>query len=435
MVMSYGIGLVGWGTVGGGVLEILHQDGRLLEERCGMQVSCRAIVTKHPQRPRPTEQAPGNAVVSDDLNVIISDPQIHTVLHLVGGLEEAYDIAARCLRAGKHVVTANKALLAERGHDLFHIARQHQVCIAFEASVAGGIPVIASLRDGFVANKIISLHAILNGTCNYVLTQMEQFDLGFEEAVAAAKELGYAEADPTLDIDGTDSAHKLAILARIAFSTTVQFSDISVEGIQNITDEDMASAKRLGCRIKLLAVAARRDKGLELRVAPTLIPLNHPLANVPANYNGVLIDGHAAGPNLLVGQGAGALPTASAVIADLVGIASGAYQDTANHFTFFEPSYNVPVVSEREEVTGSYGRFTVPDRPGILAGISACFAERGISIQSIRQDRPAENDRAILETITHPCPGGDFLDAVQAMQKQGLLVENPVLWRRIPQDL
>lgn len=434
MIQEYGIGLVGWGTVGNGVLQLLQDDAELIRERCGIAVQCRAIVTRNPKRPR-EQRLQGDAVLGDDLALILNDPQIRTVLHLVGGTEAAFDIAAACLTAGKHVVTANKALLAERGRELFPLARQNKVAIAFEAAVAGGIPVIASLRDGLVANHIKSLHAILNGTCNYVLTQMEENNLDFSEAVAQAQELGYAEDDPTLDIDGADSAHKLAILARIAFSTVIDFGSFSVEGIRNITAEDIASAKRLDCRIKLLAVAARREHGLELRVAPTLVPLDHPLASVPANYNGVLIDAHAAGPTLLVGQGAGALPTASAVISDLVGIATGAYQETAGVFSFFEPSETMPLVPEREELTGSYARFTVPDRPGVLAGISSALAAREISIMSLRQDRPDHETKAVLEIITHPCASGDFLDAIAAMERDHLLVGTPTLLRRIPQDI
>ena len=301
--------------------------------------------------------------------------------------------------------------------------------------MAGGIPVIASLRDGLVANQIHGLHAILNGTCNYVLTQMEEHGLEYAEAVGQAQELGYAEADPKLDLDGTDTAHKLAIMARIAFSSHIEFGTFSVEGIEHITADDIASAKRMNCRIKLLAEAARRDNGLELRVAPTLVPIDHPLASVPANYNGVLIDGHAAGPTLLVGQGAGALPTASAVLADLVGIASGAYQETAGLFTFFDPQDAVSIIPEREEVTASYARFSVVDRPGVLAGISQCLAERGISIMSIHQERPDEDGKAVVETITHPCSGGDFLDAIAAMDKQAFFSGPPTLFRRIPQDI
>ncbi|TVR46382.1 MAG: homoserine dehydrogenase, partial [Planctomycetota bacterium] len=349
---------MGWGTVGNGVLQLLHDDASLLQERCGLAFDCRAIVTRNLNRSR-DQRLRGQAKLSTDLSAILEDDAIKSVIHLVGGTDDAFDIAAACLRAGKHVVTANKALLAERGRELFPLARQHQVAIAFEAAVAGGIPVIASLRDGLVANHIHSLHAILNGTCNYVLTQMEENGLDLNEAVGQAQELGYAESDPALDLNGTDTAHKLAILTRIAFSTVVEFGSFSVEGIQNITADDIASAKRMDCRIKLLAVAARRESGLELRVAPTLVPLDHPLASVPGNYNGVLIDGHAAGPNLLVGQGAGALPTASAVLSDLVGIATGAYQETAGVFSFFEPSEHVPVLAERDELTASYARFTV----------------------------------------------------------------------------
>ena len=433
MIQRYGIGLVGWGTVGDGALQILHRDKQLFRERCGLELECRAVVTRTPSRERNQAHLMGS-ILSDDLQVILDDPEIKTVLHLVGGTDIAFNIAAACIAKGKHVVTANKAMLAERGRELFPLARQRGVSIAFEAAVAGSIPVIASLRDGLVANHIHGLHAILNGTCNYVLTQMEEHGLQYDDAVAQAQELGYAEADPKLDVDGTDSAHKLAIMARIAFSSHIEFGSFSVEGIENITAEDIASAKRMNCRIKLLAEAARHDDGLELRVAPTLVPIDHPLASVPGNYNGVLIDGHAAGPTLLVGQGAGALPTASAVLADLIGIASGAYQEMADLFTFFDPEQAVAIIPERDELTASYARFTIADRPGVLAGISQCLAERGISIMSIHQERAHKDGNAVLETITHPCPGGSF-DAIEAIEQQGLLAEPPTLFRRLPQEI
>lgn len=425
---TYGIGLIGWGTVGGGVIELLARDTARLRERCGLELALRTVVTRDPQRAR--GQRTG-ATVAKDVRAILDDPQVKCVLHLVGGTTEAKDLMLACLRAGKHVVTANKALIAEHADALFAEAAKHKVAIAFEAAVAGGIPVIAALRDGLVANRIDGIQAILNGTCNYILTRMEEEGCGFAEALAGAQQLGYAEADPILDIDGTDTAHKLAILARIAGMAPVRFDQIEVEGIQAITAADIASARRLGCRIKLLAHAKSRDDGLELHVAPTLVPLDHPLALVKANYNGVYIHADAAGPTLLVGQGAGAHPTASAVIADLVDVASGRYLETVRHFRFFQGGEPVRIVTEDDEVSASYARFAVEDRPGVLAQIARELAERRVSIRSLYQGEAPAGGGALVEVTTHPCRGGDFFAAVEAIDGAGLTRQPTVLLRRV----
>ena len=426
---AYKIGLVGWGTVGGGVLEVLARDGALLRERCGLDIELKAIVTRDPARAR--EQDPGSASVGTDLDVILNDPEIGTVLHLVGGVDAATEIAVKCLRAGKHVVTANKAMLAERWDEVVGAAREAGKSIAFEAAVAGGIPVIAALRDGLVANRIPAFHAILNGTCNYILTQMEEQGWGYDEALAQAKALGYAEADPTLDVDGTDTAHKLAILARIAFTTQIPFSSVNIEGIQAITAEDIASAKRMGSRIKLLAVAKQRDEGLELRVAPTLVPLDNPLAAVSANYNAVRILADAAGPTLLIGQGAGALPTASAVLADLVDVATGRYQETANRFRFFGGEAGPQVLPEEDEVTASYGRFRVKDRSGVLAELTGLLSRHGVSLLSVHQSEPDAAGVAVFEVTTHPVQARDFFSAVRAIDAADFTVAPSVILRRM----
>jgi homoserine dehydrogenase len=299
------LGLIGWGTVGSGVVDILTRDAALFRERCGLDLYLKTIVTRTPSRDR--GQKPGSATVTDRVEVLLNDPEIRTVIHLVGGTTAAKDLCVASLKAGKHVVTANKALLAEHGDELFALAAKHQVTIAFEAAVAGGIPIIAALRDGLVANRIEGIYAILNGTCNYILTRMTEDGKDYGAALNEAQELGYAEADPTLDVNGTDTAHKLAILARIAFHGRIPLVELRCEGIDKITALDIESARTMGACIKLLAVAKPGARGLELRVAPTLIPIDHPLASVNKNYNGIYVHGSAAGPTLLVGQGAGAL--------------------------------------------------------------------------------------------------------------------------------
>jgi homoserine dehydrogenase len=423
------LGLIGWGTVGGGVTRILAQDGGLLRERCGLDLRLKTIVTRNPSRAR--EAPAAGAAVTDRLDAILADDAIRTVIHLVGGTAEATEICRACLNAGKNVVTANKAMLALHGDELFQLAADRGLCIAFEAAVAGGIPVIAALRDGLVANHIQAIYAILNGTCNYILSKMESEGRGYREALADAQRLGYAETDPTLDVDGTDTAHKLAILARIAFNGRIPFAAIRTEGIQSITFDDIRSAHTMGCRIKLLAVAQRRSNGLELRVAPTLVPVDHPLASVSANYNGIFIQGHAVGTTLLVGQGAGAMPTASAVLADVVDICTGRYQATANRFTFFTQASPVSLLPENEELTGSYARFLVPDRAGVLAGIATILSKHGVSLLSIHQAAPDREGQAIIEAVTHPHRGGSFLKAVEEIDHSALTVRPTVTLRRL----
>jgi homoserine dehydrogenase len=423
------IGLLGWGTVGSGVIDILSSHPHLFRERCGLDIGIKRIVTKTPGRKR--AQSVGAASVGSDVAAILQDPAISVVLHLVGGTTDATELCSACIKAGKHVVTANKAMLAEHGDHLFKLAAEHDVSIAFEAAVAGGIPVIAALRDGLVANEIEAIYGILNGTCNYILTRMESAGKGYQDALAEAQSLGYAESDPTLDVDGTDTAHKLALLARIAFNGRVPLTSVRVEGIQSITFQDIASAKTMGARIKLLAVAHARQNGLELRVAPTLVPLDHPLASVSANHNGIYIKGHAVGSTLLVGPGAGALPTASAVLADLVDICTGRYRATASRFKFFTQAHEVEILPERDELTASYARFVVPDRAGVLAGISSTLSNHGISVLSLHQGEPESSGMATIEAVTHPSRGGSFLDAITAIDRAGLTVKPTVALRRL----
>lgn len=423
------IGLIGWGTVGGGVVDILARDRSLFAERCGIDLDLTTIVTRNPGRVR--DQQAGSARVSTDITAITGDPAIGVVIHLVGGTTEAKELLAACLKAGKHVVTANKALIAEHGDELFALAAKHGVGIAFEAAVAGGIPVIAALRDGLVANRILAISAILNGTCNFILTKMEKEGWGYGEALAEAQRLGYAEADPTLDVDGTDTAHKLAILARIAFNGRIPLTEVRTQGIQQLTAQDIASAQTMGARIKLLAVARQRPQGLELRVAPTLVPLDHPLAAVNQNANGIAFESSAAGPTLLTGLGAGALPTASAVLADVVDVVSGRYQATAGSFRFFQAGATLAFVPESDELTATYARFVVPDKPGILAGIAAVLSKQGASVLSIHQGQADNAGRATIEVVTHPLRLGAMQMAVAEIDRSGLTMTATTLLRRL----
>lgn len=429
---DYAIGLIGWGTVGGGVLDILNRDGWLLEDRCPLNVRVKAIVTRTPARPR--AQDPGDAVVGSDIELITGDPEIQTVLHLVGGTDDAKDLMIACLRAGKHVITANKALLALHWNEVFAVAKETGRTIAFEAAVAGAIPVVAALRDGLVANDIAGIHGILNGTCNYILSRMELDGVPYQEALEQAKELGYAEADPTMDVDGTDTAQKLAILAQIAFNTNVPYNAVHVEGIENITPDDLASAKRLDCRIKLLGVARRGAGGVELRVAPTLVPKSNPLAHVNENFNAIRIMANNAGPTLLVGLGAGDTPTASAVLADLVDIAVGSYERTAEHFNFFAGGTPSRILPEEAEYTASYARFRVKDEPGVFARLTTILSDHGVSLLAVHQGGPLGDGSAEIEVTTHPTRGGAFLAAIRQIDSEIITVAPTVILRRLDAD-
>jgi homoserine dehydrogenase len=426
-MVSVGIGIIGFGVVGGGVIEVLQRDRGTIAARTGVDLELRAVISLPPYK---TTEVLG-AKLGSDIGLLTEDPQIRIALLLVGGTTFAKDLALACLAAGKHVVTSNKALIASHGDELFAAAKAKGVAIAFEAAVAGGIPIIGALRDGLAANRIESITGILNGTTNFILTMMEQKQWSYHQALAEAQRLGYAEADPTLDVNGTDTAHKLAILSRIAFGIRVPLTALRIEGIQNVTAQDMASAARLKSRIKLLAMATQRDEGLELHVAPTLVPLDHPLAAVHMNYNGVYVVGSSAGPQLFTGQGAGALPTASAVLSDVIDVALGRAEQTFGSFGFVHQPKPPHFLAEADERTASYARFVTPDKPGILAGITQVLSARNISIRSIYQEETDEHQQASIELVTHPARGGDFLEAVAEIDRKGLTVATTVCYRRL----
>lgn len=424
---TIGIGLIGSGVVGGGVIDLLAKDRALIAARTGADLEIRAVVTKPPFR----KEMPPGAAVGGDIALIADDPRISIAILLVGGTTVAKDLCIACLTAGKHVVTANKALIAAHGDELFALARAKGVAIAYEAAVAGGVPIIAALRDGLAANRIESIHGILNGTCNYILTQMDQKGWSYQQALAEAQRLGYAEADPTLDVDGTDTAHKLAILARIAYGVSVPTGSVRTEGIQHLTVQDLESAKRLRARIKLLAVARVQEHGLELRVAPTLVPLDHPLAAVHMNYNGIYVVGSSSGPQLFTGQGAGALPTASAVVADVIDMAIGKAKQTFAAFSFVQAPNKLPFLTEADELTGSYARFITPDRSGILAALTQILSAHAVSVLSMYQGEPDANGQAVIEVVTHPVRGGSFLAAITEIDGKGITTQPTVCYRKL----
>lgn len=383
-----GIALIGCGNVGTEVVRILASRRDELSALAGQSLDVRHIVVRDAAKSR--HACIPTTLVSTDADAAIADPDVSVVVELMGGIDHARRIVQQAIAHGKHVVTANKALLAEHGAELFGAARKAGVCIAFESAVCGGIPLINAIRRGLVANEITAVYGILNGTCNYILTQMLDRQSSYADALAKAQSLGYAEADPTLDIDGTDAAHKLAILASVAMRENIAFDAIPmIRGIQDLQLTDLLAGRELGYTCKLLAVAERVDSGVQLSVRPTFIPSTHPLAKVAGSFNAVSIYGDAVGHVLLYGRGAGGGPTASAVVSDIVDTAIGSAQKTFEHLgPFANGSAPARVIPTDENETAYYIRVELLDRPGGMARIAQVLADEGISIASLVQHAP-----------------------------------------------
>ncbi|WP_165245346.1 homoserine dehydrogenase [Paludisphaera soli] len=392
------VGLVGLGTVGAGVARILTQHADRIARRAGRRIDCKWAVVRDLKKPREGDFE-GLRIV-DDPRRVIDDPEVAIVVELIGGVDAARRIVLDALAAGKHVVTANKALLAEHGPEIFAAARKADRAVAFEASSAGGVPIVGAINVGLAANQIQSLAAILNGTCNYILTQMTQGGIAYADALAGAQALGYAEADPTLDVDGTDTAHKLAILAQLAFGANVTTADIPREGIDRLELADLTYARELGYTIKLLAHARLADGALELRVAPTLVRRDAPLAQVHGPYNAVRAVGDAVGDTLFYGRGAGMMPTASAVVADLIDVVVGRALLTSRTLDFWSTEAPaVPLLPPSRSRRRNYLRFLIADRPGVIAAIAQILGDKGISIASVIQHEPGDEGEGDEATV------------------------------------
>jgi len=386
---TLGVAVVGCGTVGGATAQILTRDQDVLSERLRPRLELRYIVDvnfDHARRLRLNE-----ALFTEDLSAALADPEVHVVAELVGGTTLAKTIIEKALRAGKHVVTANKALLAHHGTELYALARECGVCIAFEASCAGGIPIVRAICDGLVANRIDALFGIVNGTCNYILTAMLREGRPYADVLAEAQAEGLAEADPTLDVAGIDSAHKLAILASLAFGQAVDFGAIPVEGIDTLQLSDIHYGHELGYVIKLLAIAQRADEGVKLRVRPVFIAQEHPLAWVSGPFNAVSVYGHATGHTMYYGRGAGGMPTASAVVSDMAAVAMGTAQRLFEQLNTWpdrcEPGVQLPIETIQSRY---YLRVLAADKPGTLAQVAAILGKHDIGICSVLQHEPAE---------------------------------------------
>jgi len=398
------IGLLGLGTVGTGTVNVLARNGAEITRRAGREIRIVHAAARDLERVRSCPMQ-GIRLTADPFEVV-NDPEIDVVIELIGGDDPARQLVMRAIENGKHVVTANKALIAAYGNEVFAAARKKDVMVAFEAAVAGGIPIIKTIREGLAGNRIEWLAGIINGTGNFILTEMRDRGREFSDVLAEAQGLGYAEADPSFDVEGIDAAHKLTILAAIAFGIPLQFSKVYTEGIARITRSDVSYAEQLGYRIKHLGIARRVNDGVELRVHPTLIPERRLIANVDGVMNAILVKGDAVGPTLYYGAGAGAEPTASAVVADIVDVVRTLTADPHNrvpHLAFQDDQLSdLPILPMEQVETANYLRMQAQDRPGVLADITRILADLGISIEAIIQKEPApgENEVPVI-LLTH----------------------------------
>ncbi|MDD2914950.1 MAG: homoserine dehydrogenase [Gallionella sp.] len=398
------VGLLGIGTVGGGTFTVLQRNAEEIARRAGRPIRITVVADKNVEL---AKQVTGGACrITDDAFSVVSDPEVDIVIELIGGYGVAKELVLKAIANGKHVVTANKALLATHGNEIFKAAQDKGVMVAFEAAVAGGIPIIKAVREGLSANRIQWIAGIINGTTNFILSEMRDKGLSFDTVLKEAQRLGYAEADPTFDIEGVDAAHKITILSALAFGIPMQFDKAHIEGISKLDATDIRYAEQLGYRIKLLGITKRTEEGVELRVHPTLIPTKRLIANVEGAMNAVLVQGDAVGSTLYYGKGAGAEPTASAVIADLVDVTRMHTADPENrvpHLAFQPDQLADLTILPMDEVTTSYYlRLRVQDKPGVLADITRILADEQISIDAVIQKEPAEGeDQTDLILLTH----------------------------------
>jgi len=398
------VGLLGIGTVGGGVWTVLKRNEEEISRRAGRSIRISHVADRNLDHAR--NVTGGGARITDDAYAVVADPDIDIVVELIGGYTVARDLVLKAIENGKHVVTANKALLAVHGNEIFAAAQKKGVIVAFEAAVAGGIPIIKALREGLSANRIQWLAGIINGTTNFILSEMRDKGLAFADVLKEAQRLGYAEADPTFDIEGVDAAHKATIMSAIAFGIPMQFDKAYIEGISKLDATDIKYAEQLGYRIKLLGIAKHKKNGIELRVHPTLIPTKRLIANVEGAMNAVLVWGDAVGATLYYGKGAGAEPTASAVIADLVDVTRLHTADPKNRVPHlaFQPDRlsDLPILPMAEVETAYYLRLTAADKPGVLADITRILADLSISIDAMLQKEPAEGEsQTDVVILTH----------------------------------
>jgi homoserine dehydrogenase len=430
------IGILGCGIVGSGVVRLLQENASILEEKLGARLTLKSIAVRDTGKDRGIAVAPG--VITNNFQQVLTDPEISIIVELIGGCSPAREYVLKAIENGKHVVTANKALLALHGQELYEVAVRKKVEIHYEAAVAGGIPVLSAIKGNLAANRFTSVLGILNGTCNYILTRMTREGADFAPVLKNAQELGYAEADPSFDIEGIDTAHKLSILISLCFGTWVAFKDIHVEGVSSITAQDIDFAGRLGYTIKLLAIGKRDGDRIEARVHPAMVSATDPLAGISGVYNAIRMTGNYVGTVMFYGRGAGREPTASAVVGDLMAIARnmlvGVGRRTAPLGFLDENISAVPIKPMGETVCKYYLRFSVADKPGILAKIAGALGENGISIKSAIQIAKSGGEAVPLVIVTHEAGEMAVKKALALIAAMEITSENPTLLR-IEDDL
>jgi homoserine dehydrogenase len=435
MAEVFKVGLIGCGTVGQGVVRLLQAEGDEIEKKTGIRLELAKVADKDLSQARKVD-VPADRLTSSAAD-LFSDRNINAVIELVGGTGIAKEFVLQALRSGKDVVTANKALLAKHGKEIYNTARAGGRCIAFEASCGGGIPLILPLRVGLIANRIDAIYGILNGTCNYILSEMGQKGKSYAAALKEAQEAGFAELDPTTDVSGADTAHKLTVLASIAFGRDVDLSKLHVEGIDKLDARDLAAGKELGYVCKLLGIARRTNGGLSLRVHPSFVHDKHPLASASGSFNAVSVYGNWVGHTLYYGRGAGSKPTASAVVADLIDIATGNAGKTFEKFRVLNDVTAEPDYVPMEALKGRfYVRLTVADQPGVMAQITKLFGDRGISIRAVTQHEPdtATEGSVPVVVITHVAREGDMRAALAQIASLSAVREQPVMIRIVEEQ-
>ena len=428
---SINIGLLGFGTVGTGVVKILQQNSGVIEKRLGAKLNLKWIADLDIDRDRGVKV--DKNILTKDANKVLNDPEVNIVIELIGGYEPAKRFILQALKNKKHVVTANKALLAKNGSEIFETASKNNVDIGFEASVGGGIPIIRAIKEGFTANNIQSVYGIVNGTCNYILSKMSDEGRPFNEVLKEAQVLGFAEANPSLDIDGIDSAHKVTILASLCFGVRVDFDKVYTEGISRITPIDINFAREFGYRIKLLAITKRSNNEIEVRVHPTMVKEDNPISKVNGVLNAIEVTGDAVGENMLIGRGAGDMPTGSAVVGDVIEISRNILNGGVNRVSplSFLPKYieDAKIKNISNIISEYYIRFSVLDKPGVLSKISGVLGNNSISISSVIQKGRGEKGGVPLVVMTHSAKEKDIQKALSEIDKLDVVLDKSVLIR------
>ena len=422
------VGIIGFGIVGSGTAKVLLANKDILNERLGFKLNLKRIADLDITTDRGIKIPEG--VLTTDVNQLFNDPEIDIVVELIGGIKPAKDFILKAIQNGKHVVTANKALLATHGTDIFNAAREKGVEVGFEASVAGAIPIIKVMKEGLIANRIKAIYGIINGTSNYILTKMTDENVEFADALKEAQALGYAEADPTFDIEGIDTAHKLTILATLSYGIPLSFSSVHIEGISKITAQDINFASELGYKVKLLAITKETDGEIELRVHPTMLPKDYLIAKVDGPFNAIYVEGDATGSTMYYGRGAGSVPTGSAVVSDIADIARNIQKNAIGRVPTIPNISGDVRIRKMDDITSRYYfRFSALDKPGVLSKISGILGNHNISITSVIQKGRMVGEAVPLVVLTHEAKEKDMRQAIEEIDKLPVVMGKTVIIR------